>query len=306
MPVRVTVVVRTKDRPDFLARALADISAQSFADWEVVVANDGGDRAVVDRAVGDSGSADDRVTVVDVPRPGGRCAAANAGIRAGSGLYVVLHDDDDLWHPDFLMRTVGWLDEHPDAAGVVTSTAIVYEARTAGEWHETARAPFWEGMQRISLSEMLERNRAVPISLLYRRSLHELVGWYDESLDTVEDWELLLRVLPSHDMGFLAGEPLALWTQRPDASGIDANSMFALRDQHRRDDAVVRDRELAAWVRANGIGLPLYISGVEQRIIAHIDATAQKLRDDIRAEIAAHQPIASRLRRLRRRLSRGR
>ncbi len=305
MSARVGVVVRTKDRSAFLLRALRNISAQSFSDWEVVVVDDGGDHREVERIVAES-DVRDRAIVVDVPRPGGRCAAANAGVRAGTSEFIVLHDDDDLWEPAFLDTTVGWLEAHPDAGGVVVSTAIVYEEHNGQEWRERARAPFWEGMRRLSLSEMLETNRAVPISFLYRRDVHERIGWYDTDLEAVEDWDILLRLLPFQEVGFIDGPPLALWTQRPDASGAEANSMFELEDRHIRDDAVVRDRELSAWVRDNGLGLPLYIAGLERRLVRHIDQSLLRQQEWIRAEIDAHQPVWSRLRRLRRRLSRDR
>lgn len=301
MSARVGIVIRTKDRPVFLTRALADVARQSFADWEVVIVNDGGDRAEVDRVVADSGIAA-RVLVTDVGGPGGRCAAANVGIRLLATELVVLHDDDDLWEPEFLAQTTRWLEANPDAGGVVASTSIVYEQWNGSEWIETARFPFWDGMTRLSLDEMLRINRAVPISFLYRRALHEQLGFYDETLDAVEDWEFLLRVLPRAEVGYLPGAPLALWMQRPDVVGADANSMFGLRDEHRAADALVRDRELARWVRDNGAGLPLYLASLEQRLVHRLDEGLASQRDHLRAEIDAHQPILSRLRRLRRRM----
>ena len=39
----VAVLVRTKDRPRFLRRALANIAEQTFTDYTVCVINDGGD-----------------------------------------------------------------------------------------------------------------------------------------------------------------------------------------------------------------------------------------------------------------------
>ena len=262
---RVTVVIRTKDRPDFLRRALIDVAAQQFGAWHVVVVNDAGDRSEVDRIVAEATCAA-KVTVVDSDLPHGRCSAANTGIRAARGEYVVLHDDDDRWDPAFLARTVRWLDEHTGDIGVMVSTSIVYEEKDGNSWRELTRVPFWHGMTRVSLSEMLEINRAVPISFLYRRELHERAGWYDESLDAVEDWEFYLRVIPRFSVGFIAGSPLAYWVQRPTAGGAEANSMFELGDDHTRDDVFVRDRELSRWVSENGPGLPLYMAHLQRQL----------------------------------------
>ncbi|MGN7968648.1 glycosyltransferase family 2 protein [Microbacterium sp. 22296] len=311
MTERVGIVVRTRQRPEFLRRALVDIAAQTYTGFRVIVVNDGGDPAEVDAVVAASGAAD--VTVRHIAAgEGGRCVAANLGVRDAGTEYVVLHDDDDRWHPEFLARTVAWLDANPVDAAVAVPTEIVYEENRGGAWVEVGRAPFWAGMQRISLTEMLSVNRAVPISVLYRRAVHDEVGWYDETLDAVEDWDLYLRILRSGGIGFLPGEPLAFWTQRPDATGLDANSMFALTEAHAADDARVRDRALAEWVRREGDGLPLYLASLHAATVEHIDARIDQLertlrarmQDDLRREIDAHQPVLSRLRRLRRRLGR--
>ena len=45
---KVAIIIRSKDRLPFLARALADIAAQTFTDWQALVINDGGDAAGVD------------------------------------------------------------------------------------------------------------------------------------------------------------------------------------------------------------------------------------------------------------------
>ncbi|MDU0344438.1 glycosyltransferase [Microbacterium sp. KSW2-29] len=315
MPARVGIVVRTRHRPGFLRGALADIAAQTFSDRRVVVVDDGGDAAEVDSVVAESGLTD--VDVVHITEgEGGRCVAANTGVRTLDTDHVVLHDDDDRWHPEFLSRTVAWLDGHPDDAAVAVPTEIVYEENRDGAWVEVGRAPFWAGMQRVSLSEMMSINRMVPIAVLYRRAVHAEVGWYDETLDAVEDWDLYLRILRHGDIGFLPGEALAYWTQRPDAEGLDANSMFGLAAEHARDDAVVRDRALADWVRREGVGLPLFVAASQAELAAHVDRSIDRaveriverlrtdVRDDVRREIDAHQPVMSRLRRLRRRLAR--
>ncbi len=310
MTARVGIVVRTRRRPDFLRRALSDIGAQTFADHRVIVVNDGGDPGEIEAIVAEVTFDVSVLHIVD--GQGGRCVAANRGVREAGTEYVVLHDDDDRWHPEFLSRTVAWLDATTSDAAVAVPTEIVYEEKRGGAWAEVGRAPFWAGMQRISLTEMLSVNRAVPISVLYRRSIHDEIGWYDESLDAVEDWDLYLRILRHGGIGFLPGEALAFWTQRPDATGLDANSMFALTEAHAVDDARVRDRALAEWVRREGDGLPLYLAALQAELKAHVDERLAEhaarmraeIRDDLRDELDAHQPLWSRVRRLRRRMSR--
>lgn len=307
MSHRVSVVVRTKDRPGFLRRALEDIASQSFGDIEVVVVNDGGVREEVDDVVWSSSLAD-RVSVVDTVAPGGRCAAANLGVLSTGAEYIVLHDDDDLWHPHFLAKTVALLDASPQDAGVMVATEIVEEVQLDGEWVETSRVPYWAGLTHVNFTSLLEINRAVPISFLYRRAVHQELGGYDESLETVEDWEFYLRLTARHPVAFLGGTPLAYWMHRPAAEGADGNSMFELEGAHARDDLAVRDRELTRWVRENGSGLPLYIGLIEKNLGAEMERRHEELLaaisrrgDDLAREIYARHPIWRRLRRLRRR-----
>ena len=299
MHPRVSIIVRTKDRPYFLSRALTDIAAQSFSEVEIVVVNDGGNRQSVDEVVR-SAPLGGRVRVIDSPAPTGRCRAANAGVQEARAPYVVLHDDDDLWHPEFLTRTVAYLDASTDDAGVVVATEIVYEERRGDEWGETSRAPFWGGMTGFTFTELLEVNRAVPISFLYRRAVHDEVGYYDESLDAVEDWDFYLRLTAVHPISFLGGTPLAYWTQRPGVRGSEANSMFELALEHERDDLIVRDRALRAWVSQNGAGLPLYLAMMDRRSENRLERGLSRLKEEVVAEIYNRHPVWRRLRRLRR------
>jgi glycosyltransferase involved in cell wall biosynthesis len=257
----VGIVIRTKNRPWFLGRALRDVVAQDFADWAVCIVNDGGSAADVDARVAElSPDVRARITLVHNARAAGRSAAANQGVRGLETEFVVLHDDDDLWHPSFLSATVSHLDAHPDDIGVMVRTEIVYEKATADGFQETGRAPFWPEMREITYSDLLQVNRAVPISYLYRRSLHDAVGHYREDLHAVEDWEFNLRTAVGHHIGFIDGEPRAFWMQRAGVDGEVGNSMFALSEEHEHYDRLVRDEALRAYVTEHGPGLALYLS----------------------------------------------
>ncbi|WAP51752.1 glycosyltransferase [Arthrobacter sp. ATA002] len=254
------MIVRTKDRPQFLQRALNNIFSQTYRGIRVVVVNDGGSpERVADVLALFPEASRALVTVVTHEQSRGMEAASNAGIRSCDSEYIAIHDDDDLWHPEFLERTVRYLADSSDA-GVVVRTNIRYEEIDGDEIRETGSVPFWGDMQQISLGEMLQVNRAVPISFLYRRSLHEELGYYDERMDVCGDWEFNIRVLSRQPIGFLDGEVLAFWSQRPAASGADANSIFDKAADHRRFDRYVRDEYLRRDLSNGGLGVLLEVS----------------------------------------------
>ncbi|MDO5619198.1 polysaccharide pyruvyl transferase family protein [Kocuria sp.] len=262
----VAIVMRTKNRAVLLERALDDVLAQSFADWRLMVVNDGGDPEPVDALVAArEREFAGRVSVIHNRRSFGMEAASNIGVRATDSDFLCIHDDDDRWHPLFLQRTVAFL-ERPSCTdgGVMVRTEIVYEhvdmEAQPPTVEETGREVFWAGLQLITLTDLVAINRGVPISFLYRRSMHAVIGDYDETLPAVGDWEFHLRFAQAATIGFLNTTTLAFWQQRPEQTGELGNSMFSGAAQHKKHDLVVRERHFQEWTRENGIGLPLYMA----------------------------------------------
>ena len=133
----VDIVVRTKNRPKFLARALEDILAQEFTDWHLIIV-DNGDDPTETRALVDARGFSDRCTVLRQPDPVGVPALSNIGVSAGTAEFVTIHDDDDTWHPQFLTRTIAHLRATDDLA-VAVRTEIVWETTSL---QETGREVF--------------------------------------------------------------------------------------------------------------------------------------------------------------------
>ena len=138
-------------------------------------------------------------------------AASNQGVAAVEAEFVAVHDDDDTWHPAFLEHTVAHLRATDDVA-VAVRTEIVRERLDGDAVVEVGREVFEPDVHSFTLFDLLRANRAVPISLLYRRDLHEEIGPFREDLPVVGDWEFNLRLAQSgRPAGFLDGEPLAFW-----------------------------------------------------------------------------------------------
>lgn len=105
----VSVVVPLYNGADHIAETLTSIERQSIPAAQVLVIDDGStdDGASIARAhpVG--------ATVVSQPNRG-VAVARNHGLSLVTGDWVAFLDQDDLWHPDHLLRTRAWLDEHPE------------------------------------------------------------------------------------------------------------------------------------------------------------------------------------------------
>lgn len=302
----VAVVIRTRNRGLLLDRALADVLSQTYRDWVAVVINDGGDPEPVNRLVSRHRT-DGRFTVLHNPASVGMEAAANRAIRASESTYIAIHDDDDEWHKDFLARTIAHLRGLPPGSrerGVAVRTALVHERITHDGRIETLSQDIFEpSVTAITLLDALTSNRIIPISLLYRRDVHDTIGYYDENLTAVGDWDFYLRFLAHHNIGFLDGDPLAFWNQRPESTDDLGNSVIRGRDDHRRFDLQVRDDYLKEHVRRDGLGPSLHLAATQRRAAEHLDHRLGELTATIHSLTAQSRPtqeVVDELRALRR------
>ena len=261
----VAIIMRTKNRTLLLNRGISDVLKQTYADWVLLIVNDGGSPRPVDDLVAKySEEARGRIHVVHNPSSLGMEAASNAGIRATDSTFLAIHDDDDEWRQDFLQSTVACL-KGSDDQGVMVRTDIVYERIIGDRIEIVGREPFAADVSEITLFDLLRHNRGVPISFLYRRSVHEHIGYYNESLPVVGDWEFHLRFASRFTVHFMEGEARAYWNQRREATGDMGNSVIARGEDHRKYDLQVREQYLKDYVESYGVGALLYLTKLQDR-----------------------------------------
>lgn len=253
---RTAVIMRTKDRPLFLRRALQSVLAQTDPDWCLCIVNDGGDRAALDdtllpykdRLAG-------RLTVVHFEKSEGRGKGKhlNSGIEATDSDLIAIHDDDDTWEPAFLERAAAAMGS---LNAVVTQSLLVKEQVRDGALLELSRELYepWQ-MYEISLFRLAESLTFPPIALLFRRRVLAETGPFDPDLGPLEDWEFSLRLFASHEVKFLE-EPLAHYRQREaKETGADANSRVNSARVYAELDARIRNRLLRQDLASGRLGL---------------------------------------------------
>ena len=242
----VAIITRTKNRAVLLARAARSVAAQTYPHYQWVVVNDGGDFDEVRETVDASAVAAQKVVLCSNAASIGMEAASNMGIRAAECKYVVIHDDDDSWAPDFLEKAVRFLEDAGESyGGVITGSVYVSEEVHGSTITEHGRWPYNDWVDCVHLSEMMVGNFFPPIAFLFKRSVWQEIGGFDETLPVLGDWDFNLRFLMRQDIGVLR-EPLAYYHHRDRSSsdGAYANSVLGAAQRHAEYNAVVRNRHL--------------------------------------------------------------
>jgi glycosyltransferase involved in cell wall biosynthesis len=188
---RVSVLIAAYNAAAFLQPTLDSVLGQTFADFEVLVIDDGSrdDTAGVVRRTMD---ADPRVRLI-VQENHGLSATRNHGIRAARGALIAFLDHDDLWHPEKLAAQVAVLDADQRTGVVSCYSALIDEAHCCLGWR------FGGAADGDVYAEMLEWDVVSGGSVaLVRRAALEAVGPFDESLAIREDWDMWIRLARRH------------------------------------------------------------------------------------------------------------
>ena len=108
--MRFSVVIPAYNVADYLEKCVASVAAQTCADWEAILVDDGSTDGATgglcDALAGRYGA---RVRVIHQGN-GGLGAARNTGLSAAAGEYVVFLDSDDYIAPDMLETLAARID----------------------------------------------------------------------------------------------------------------------------------------------------------------------------------------------------
>ncbi len=158
MAPRVSVVLPVHDREAWVARALDSLLAQTCADWELRIVDDGSRDGTVERLAPYLG--DPRVHLRRLEENRGLGAALNAALADATGDIVAYLPSDDVWYADHLATLVEALDANPDAVLAFAGLRHHYNRETT--------VPLDDGLQLVQLAH----RRVAPFRWLER---HELV-----------------------------------------------------------------------------------------------------------------------------------
>ena len=200
----VSIVICTRNRPEFLAKCLHALQNLSHPAQEIIVVDNAPHtdetRQLVSQIPG--------IRYVPEPRPG-LSVARNTGIRHSTGNIIAFTDDDVIVHPDWIAR----LRQSFQNPKVMAVTGLILPAELETEAQlifEVDLGNFgWGYHTKIFDQAFFQATKhvGVPVwrigagaNMAFRRQAFEMVGTYDERLGAgasgcSEDSELWYRIL---------------------------------------------------------------------------------------------------------------
>lgn len=275
VPPVVSVIMPTFNREEFLAPAVESVFAQTFTDWELIVADDGSD-APTQRYL-QTLHDPPRIRVLPLVHSGRPGAVRNAALRSARGEFVAFLDSDDLWLPRKLETQVASLRRHPQRRWSYTAFTLM---DGAGRLKTVTRDPGRSVPSGWILEKLLtyEAGIALP-SVMASRELLEQVGPFDEELVMCEDDELWLRLAARSEIEGIE-EPLTLIRRHHQHSGDDAT---AWQDRRRALEKALRassDARIIALLRKRraetsaGLALSQAAAGLRSGAVRTLAASA--------------------------------
>lgn len=186
----VSVVIPVYNAEKYLEETLASVLAQTYPHIEIIAVDDGSK----DRSIQILEQYPDRIRVVRQANAGA-AVARNRGVQEATGKWIAFLDADDLWTPDKIQRQLdasrGYVWSHTDSVFI----GGVNDGRKDSD--------FTDKHQGHILEQLICSNFIGTSTLMIQRQVFLDAGGFDESLRSIQDWELWIRIARQHPIGYV-------------------------------------------------------------------------------------------------------
>ena len=217
----VDVIVPAYNAAQFLPAALDSVIAQTFADWRILLIDDGSqdDTPEIGRRYADR--LGDRFCYLRQANAG-LPAARNTAIRHATADLMALLDADDVWLPRRLELSVAAFAGRPH---VGLAYGFVSRIDAGGRVLDTfARRPRHAEGRIAPYIYMRAMDLPCP-TITFRREAAQRAGMFDETMRASEDRDLWIRIALLYEVA-LVPEVIAFYRVSPQTMSTDPNRMF--------------------------------------------------------------------------------
>ena len=212
-----SVIIPLYNKAPYVAKAIGSVLAQTFADYELVIMDDGSKDnsfAVAQKFI--EGHAHCHLYR---QQNAGVSMARNNAVALSQGDYLCFLDADDWWEPTFLEEMDKFIKEFPEAGICGTNYTIVNETKRKTR---VANVGVKEGFEKgyINYCQVYAKTLVMPltsISVTIPRAVFDEMLGFPKGIKLGEDFLLWIRIALKYKVAFL-NKPLAYYNQDVDAA----------------------------------------------------------------------------------------
>lgn len=184
--IRFSIVVPLYNTPErFLREMIESVQAQTYADWELCMADGSDDQHPdVEHICREYVEKDSRVRYRRLEKNRGISGNTNACLEMVTGDYIGLFDHDDLLHPAALYEVMRTIEN--------TGADFVYTDETT--FHNTPKDAYLPHFKPDFAPDNLRANNYICHFTVFKRALLDKVGLFDPACDGSQDHDMVLRL----------------------------------------------------------------------------------------------------------------
>jgi len=231
---KISIIIPTYNYAQYICEAIESVLNQTYKDFEIIVVDDG--------------STDNTKEVIKpylnkikyiYQQNSGPSSARNRGIKEAKGEYIAFLDADDIWLPQKLELQIKFMEKEKEV-GLIFSDMILFNEKGIIKNSFLKQKLFFNKLPIKPLSStekviydnvfnaLLQENFIPTNTVIAKKECFNKVGFFDETLFSVEDRDMWLRIGLFYDIGFI-NFPLVL--TRFHETNISANQELALKSR---------------------------------------------------------------------------
>jgi glycosyltransferase involved in cell wall biosynthesis len=223
-PMKISVVIPSFNRAQFVVKAIDSVLSQSFASFEIIVIDDGSTDAT--RA-----ALAPYLSKIYYHRQdnSGVSSARNAGVRKAQGDWVAFLDSDDEWTTDYLSTQAMHARKFPQAVAHLTNAVTIYPDGTRSNlFADTGLIRYFKSSPHLFLPRplrlILKHSPWFLQSTILRRDMLLKVGPFDNDLYIAEDLDVIARAALEGPFTVYDGEMVHVHRRREPILNLSAKS----------------------------------------------------------------------------------
>ena len=212
----ITTIIPCYQAEKTIRETLESLRAQSFQDWECIVIDDGStdsSSAIVESLA----KKDSRIKFLQQENAG-PSKARNAGLKQAGGKYIHFLDSDDVIQASAYQQFLSAFENHPEADVIYCGWKNTSEP---GEIYSQV-----DPLNQLTFEILARKNQFAIHSIMTKKEALDEVGYFDEKLRAVEDWDLWLRLSRIGKKFYPIQSSLASYRRMPGTLSKDSMQMI--------------------------------------------------------------------------------